>query len=74
MKVAYPPEIIFCFIGTSFVLSMRSAACTHIRKLLVVHPKCLVFVYCDYGTWYINKKRTDKDLKVAVFADHITAL
>jgi hypothetical protein len=50
----------------------RSAARSHVRKLQVIHSKCLRAA--TGATWYISNRQIHEDFGVPVFADHIRSL
>jgi hypothetical protein len=50
----------------------RSAARTHIRRLQVLHSKCLRLV--TGAPWYLSNRQIHNDLGVPLIADHIRAL
>jgi len=50
----------------------RSAARSHVRKLLVLQSKCLRLV--TGAPWYVSNRQIHEDLGVHLFADHIRSL
>jgi hypothetical protein len=50
----------------------RSAARTHVRRLQVLHSKCLRLA--TGASWCVSNKQIHEDLGVPLFADHIRAL
>jgi hypothetical protein len=51
---------------------LMSAACSHLRKLLVIQSKCLRIA--TGAPWYMSKVQIHEDLGVSFFAEHIRAL
>jgi hypothetical protein len=50
----------------------RSAAHSHVRKLQVLHSKCLRIA--TGAAWYVSNRQIHEDLGIPFFADHIRAL
>ena len=50
----------------------RSAACTHVWRLLLLQSKCLCLA--TGAPWYVSNRQIHEDLGVPLFADHIRSL
>jgi hypothetical protein len=50
----------------------RSAARSHVRRLQVLHSKCLRLA--TGAAWYVSNRQIHEDLGVPLFADHVRAL
>ena len=50
----------------------RSAVRTHVRRLRVIHSKCLRLA--TGAIWYVSNMQIQEDLGVPLFADHFKAL